>query len=179
MIGRSVARRYLAAAMQAADRVGAREALGTQLGTLEHLLGASPRVRRLLGHPSMSLDDKFEALAKVLGGPPVEPLRRLIAVLIDNDRLDVLEIGAEVYQELADEADGVLRAFVTTAAPMADEQSNRLAAALSGWLGADVVIDARVDRELVGGIAVRVGDRVLDASLHGRLERIRARMVAQ
>ncbi len=179
MIGRSVARRYLAAAMQAADRVGARDALGAQLGTLQHLLGSSPRLRRLLGHPSMSLDDKFEALGKVLGRPPVEPLRRLIAVLVDNDRLDVLEMGADVYRQLVDEADGVLRAFVTTVAPMGDEQSNRLATALSGWLGGDVVIEARVDRELLGGIAVRVGDRVLDASLQGRLERIRARMVAR
>ncbi len=177
MIGRSVARRYLGAALQAADRDGLREALGEQLEALQALLGASPKVRRLLGHPSLSLERKFEALAKLLGEAPVEPLRRLIALLIENDRLEALEAGAEVYQQLVDEAEGVLRAFVTTARPLVEDQSDRLAAALSSWLGESVVVDAQVDPGLLGGIAVRVGDRVLDASLRARLERIRERML--
>ena len=112
MIGRSVARRYLGAALQAADRDSLRDALGEQLEVLQTLLGASPKVRRLLGHPSLSLERKFDALAKLLGEAPVEPLKRLIALLIENDRLEVLETGADVYQQLADEAEGVMRAFV-------------------------------------------------------------------
>lgn len=177
MIGRSVARRYLAAAMRAAERGGVRDQLGRQLGALAAAMELSADPRRLLGHPSMDLERKLAAVGDMLGQPPVEPLRRLIALLIDNDRLEVLEAADEVYQQLMDEADGVLRAFVVTPAPLGDEQSRRLAQALSGWLEQDVVIDAEVDPELIGGIVVRVGDRVLDASLRGRLERIRERMV--
>jgi len=66
---------------------------------------------------------------------------------------------------------------VTTARPLVEDQSDRLAAALSSWLGESVVVDAQVDPGLLGGIAVRVGDRVLDASLRARLERIRERML--
>ncbi|HCA48309.1 MAG TPA: ATP synthase F1 subunit delta, partial [Armatimonadetes bacterium] len=162
---------------QAADRDSLRDALGEQLEVLQTLLGASPKVRRLLGHPSLSLERKFDALAKLLGEAPVEPLKRLIALLIENDRLEVLETGADVYQQLADEAEGVMRAFVMSARPLTDDQSERLATALSAWLGESVVVDAVVDPDLLGGIAVRVGDRVLDASLRARLERIRERMV--
>ena len=178
MIGRSVARRYLRAAMQAADRDGVRDELGRQLAMMQAALEVSPDVRRLLGHPAMDLERKLAAVADVLGEPPVAPLRRLIALLIDNDRLAVLQVADEVYQELVDEAEGVLRAFVATPVPLGAEQSRRLAQALSRWLGQDVLIDAELDPELIGGIVVRVGDRVLDASLRGRLERIRARMVA-
>ena len=78
-----------------------------------------------------------------------------------------------------DEAQGGVRAFVTTALPLREDQAERLRRALGGWLGAEVVLDARVDPEIVGGIAVRVGDRLLDASLRGRLARARAQMVAR
>jgi F-type H+-transporting ATPase subunit delta len=163
--------------MHAAERNGVRDELGRQLAMLQAALETAPDVRRLLGHPTMSLERKLQALADVLGEEPVEPLRDLIGVLIDNDRLGVLEVGEEVYQQLVDEAEGVLRAYVETPTPLDEAQSERLAAALSAWLDENVVIDAHVDPDLIGGIAVRVGDRVLDASLRARLERIRARIV--
>jgi F-type H+-transporting ATPase subunit delta len=177
VIGRSVAQRYLEAAMHAARRKGLTDVLGRQLSMVQAALETTPAVRRLLGHPTMGLERKLQALADLLGETPVEPLRKLIEVLIDNDRLAVLEIADEVYQQLQDEAAGVLRAFVTTAAPMAQSQSRRLAETLSKWLDEDVVIDAEIDPELIGGITVRVGDRVLDASLRGRLQRMLARMM--
>jgi F-type H+-transporting ATPase subunit delta len=176
VIGRSVARRYLSAAMEAAERIGVRDELGEQLAALQAMLRSAPEVRRLLGHPAMSIRRKLTALESMLGSPPVGPLARLIEVLIDNDRLDVLEVADEVYRQLVDEADGVLRAFVSTPVPLQEAQSRRLAAALSRWLDANVVIDPRIDPDLLGGIVVRVGDRVLDASLRGRLERIKFRM---
>ncbi len=163
--------------MHAAERANVRDELGRQLAMLEAALETTPDVRRLLGHPRMSVDRKLQALSDLLDEEPVEPLRTLITVLIDNDRLAVLEVADEVYQQLVDEAEGVLRAYVQTPAPLAEAQSGRLAAALSGWLNQDVVIDAQVEPDLIGGIVVRVGDRVLDASLRGRLERIQARIV--
>lgn len=178
MIGRSVTRRYLAAALEAADRAGVRAELGAQLGRLSRLSRASSDVDRLLAHPRLSLERKLEAVAALLGEEPVAPLRDLIALLIDNDRIAVLHGADTVFQELVDEAEGVTRAFVHTALPLRADQVGRLRAALSNWLGAEVVLDARVDPTTIGGIMVRVGDRVLDASLHGRLVRARAQMMA-
>lgn len=173
MIGRSVARRYLQAAMEAAEQAGVREELGAQLQRLRAAMEQTPDLRRLLRHPTVGIERKLDAIADVLEEQPAGPLSKLIALLIDNDRVDVLSVADEVYQQLVDEADGVLRAFVTTPMPMSDEHSQRLAAALSRWLDEDVVIDPSVDPEALGGIVVRVGDRVLDGSLRGRLERIR------
>ncbi|MGC9317367.1 MAG: ATP synthase F1 subunit delta [Armatimonadota bacterium] len=177
MIGRSVARRYLSAAMEAAERAGLRDELGQQLETVRALVDSTPDLRRLLAHPTMQMQRKVRALSELMGEEPVGPLRRLIELLIENDRIEVLEVADEVYQELVDEADGVLRAFVTIPMPLAEGQAERLAGALSGWLGRDVVVDERIDPETLGGIVVRVGDRILDASLRGRLERMHRRMV--
>lgn len=178
MIGRSVARRYLGAALEAAERTGVAAELGAQLGRLSALSRASTDLDRLLAHPTLPLERKLEAVAALLGEAPVQPLRDLIALLIDNRRIAVLHGADEVFQELVDEAQGVVRAFVTTALPLRDDQARRLQAALHSWLGAEVVLDVRVDPATIGGIVVRVGDRLLDASLHGRLARAHAQMVA-
>lgn len=179
MIGRSVVRRYLAAALEAADRAGVQAELGAQLARLSRLSRTASDLDRLLGHPTLSLERKLEAVAALLEEEPVAPLRDLIALLIDNDRIAVLHSADDVYQELVDEAQGVMRAFVTTALPLRDEQAQQLRSALGAWLGTAVVLDARVDPATIGGIVVRVGDRVLDASLHGRLARAQAQMVAE
>jgi F-type H+-transporting ATPase subunit delta len=173
MIGRSVARRYLSAALGAADRVDLRDQLQGQLQKLSQLLGASPDLKRLLKHPSIPIDSKLDTLEGLLEEPLLRPLADLVAVVIDNARTEVLEIAGVVYQELIDEQEGVLRAFVATPMPLEQKQAERLRQALSSWLSADVVIDASIAPETIGGITVRVGDRVLDASLRGRLEGIR------
>ncbi|MGD9494764.1 MAG: ATP synthase F1 subunit delta [Armatimonadota bacterium] len=176
MIGRSVARRYLSAALEAAEREGVREELGAQLALLSRLVRVSPDLVRLLAHPTMPLERKLAVLGELLGAEPVRPLCDLVAALVDNDRLAVLRVADEVYQELADEAAGVTRAYVTTALPLRADQAERLRQALAAWLGRPVVLDARVDAATIGGIIVRVGDRRLDGSLRGRLQRIRAQM---
>lgn len=176
MIGRSVARRYLSAALGAADRAGVREQLGGQLDRLAELLQATPDLKHVLKHPGLPLDRKLAAVESVLGEAPVEQLDDLIALLVENARIEVLDVAGVVYQELIDEAEGVLRAFVTSPMPLEPEQSRLLREALSRWLNADVVIDATIDPQIIGGIVVRVGDRILDASLRGRLERIQERL---
>lgn len=179
MIGRSVVRRYLAAALEAADHDGVRDRLGAQLARLTPLMTASPDLGRLLAHPTMALERKLAAVEGLLGEPPVAPLHDLIVVVIDNDRLEVLRTAADVFQQLVDEANGVIRAHVTTALPLGDDQAQRLANVLGQWLGAQVVVDRREDAGTIGGIVVRVGDRILDASLRGRLERVGAQMTAE
>lgn len=178
MIGRSIARRYLTAALEAAERAGLGDRLGEQLERLQPLVNAAPDLGRLLAHPTLPLERKLEAIERVLGEPPVPPLRELVALLIDNDRLEVLRAAAEVYQELVDEAAGVTRAWVTTALPLRDDQAERLRAALARWLGTNVVLETTVDPDVVGGLMVRVGDRTLDGTLQGRLRRIQEKMVS-
>jgi len=178
VIGHSVARRYLAAALEAADRAGLRDRLGDQLERLQPLMNAAPELGRLLGHPTLSLERKLDVVERVLGEAPVPPLRDLVALLIDNDRVEVLRSAAEVYQQLVDEAEGVTRAWVTTALPLRDDQAERLRAALARWLGTEVVLEPVVDPDVIGGIVVRVGDRTLDGTLRERLRRIQERITA-
>ncbi len=172
MIGRSVARRYVQAALERAASQGLQEQLEEELKVLQMASGAAPELVLLLKHPTISAERKLSAVGAVLGAEPCGPVAELVGLLIENSRVDVLSVAGDLAEELADEVAGRTRAAVVTPLALAPEQAQRLQAALAGWLGSPVRLDARVDPDLIGGIVVKLGDRVLDASLRGRLERI-------
>lgn len=172
MIGRSVARRYMQATFELASAGGELEATQRQLQRLQALVGAGPHLSRLLRHPRLPLPVKLQALAGLLGEAPTGPVQRLIALLIVNDRVEVLALAATVLQEIADQQAGVVRAQVHTPLPLPPEQAERLRAALAAWCRQPVELELHVDPALIGGIVVRLGDRVLDGSVRGRLERM-------
>lgn len=176
MIGRSVAIRYVRAAFDLACQQGVLDRTQRQLQALESVVRAGPELTRLLRHPSLAMERKLGGVDAVLDEPAVAPVRRLVALLVENGRIEVLTVAAELLQDLADQSSGVIRARVVTPVPLRDEQAERLRNALSAWRGAPVRLDLRQDPGLVGGIVVRIGDRVLDASIRGRLERVARRL---
>ena len=148
-----------------------------QLERLRQAADQGPELYRLLNRPTFAMEKKLAAVADLLGEPLVSPLDRLIALLV-NGRVEALGVADEVFRELVDRAAGVVRARVRTALPLPDDQADRLAAALSEWLGEKVVLERQVDPETIGGVLVEVGDRRLDASLRGRLGRLQQRLSA-
>ena len=87
--------------------------------------------------------------------------------------MKALPYVARTLRELADSRKGVLRAEVTTAAPLSDEYYAKLQAKLEKMTGKQVVIDRRIDAALIGGVVARIGDRIFDGSLHTRLQSLR------
>ena len=149
-----------------------------QLKLLQTAVGLAPDLPRLLKHPGVTLERKLEAVGVVLDEQLAEAVSDLVRLLVENDRVDALGVAGELCEEMSDQAAGAVRAFVTIAMPLPDSQAERLAAALSQWFAAPVRLTVNVAPGMIGGIAVRVGDRVLDASLRGRLLSIRESLVA-
>jgi F-type H+-transporting ATPase subunit delta len=73
---------------------------------------------------------------------------------------------------------GIATAIVTSAAELTRDETEALTQRLSTMTGSDVELDVRIDEGLIGGLTVRIGDRLLDASVRGRLERLRDQLVA-
>ena len=178
MISRAVVRRYVGAAFKRAGDHAAQETLERQFKLLQMAVVLAPDLPRLLKHPGVDLDRKLEAIGVVLEEPPSQPVMDLVRLLVENDRVDALRVAGDLCEEMSDQAAGAVRAFVTVAMPLAEGQADRLATALSQWFAAPVRLTVKVAPEVIGGIAVRVGDRVLDASLRGRLLSIHDGLVA-
>jgi F-type H+-transporting ATPase subunit delta len=177
----AAARRYAAAAL---DQARAEGAVEIWLQTIEAAarLVVQPDLRVALASPRLPTATKLSLLSHALeaaGVPaPRGSLRRLIALLIERGRSSELGSVAAAFRALADTRAGRVRAEVTSALPLSDQDRealrNGLARALGEAARGGVVLEERVDPQLLAGLTVRVGDRISDASARTRLERMRS-----
>lgn len=176
-IARVYAEALLAAAMKQAD-ADAVDALGDELnGFAAGVLDANPTVAEFLASPAIGKKAKAVALDSALPGHASDLLRGLFSVLLRNGRLDLLRGVAIVYGQLLDERAGRVPVRVTTAVELSNTQREALVETLAGILKQQPVLHVRVDPDLLGGLVVQVGDRVIDTSVRTRLQTLRTLML--
>ena len=101
-----------------------------------------------------------------------------LKVLVDNGREEILEEVLARYEELVKEYLGRVEVGVTTAVELSEEQLDRLRERLAGVLeGREILLEAKVDPDLIGGAVFRFGGRMMDGSIRGRLESLREGML--
>ncbi len=102
----------------------------------------------------------------------------LIALLLRRGRIEELPRVAAEFRRLDDERQGVTHATATSAAALTRDEVSALTERLEQTTGGRVALDIQVDPSLLGGLVVRVGDRLIDGSVRGRLERLRNQLVS-
>lgn len=153
------------------DRIGAVE---EDLRSLRTMRAESEDLRRLLESPAFRAEDRARALDAIAGQAGFQPLtRKFLGLLAENRRLAVLPNVIDTYIRLSAERRGVVAAEVTTAVALTDAQQQGLQAALRQALGRDPEITTRVDPAILGGLRVKVGSRLFDASIKSRLDQLK------
>jgi F-type H+-transporting ATPase subunit delta len=135
-------------------------------------------ISTLLENPEVHFDNKAKALSERLGDINPQALK-LVSQLVAKGRLRMIDDIAEEYQRLLDNyrgIEGVEVAEVTTAIPLDDEDKLRLAQRLTSLVGKPIVLKAKVDSNLIGGIIIRVGDKLIDGSIRSKLEALKRDM---
>jgi len=125
----------------------------------------------LLENPEVSFDNKAKVLSERLGD--INPLAlKLVSLLVTKGKLGMIGDIADEYQRLVDNyrgIEGAEVAEVTTALPLDDEDKLRLAQRLTSLVGKPVVLKPKVDSRLIGGVIIRVGDKLIDGSIRNKL----------
>jgi F-type H+-transporting ATPase subunit delta len=135
-------------------------------------LAKDATVMAILENPRVRFEDKAKLLAERLKG--VNPLAlNLVYLLVTRGRLGMLGDVAGEYRRLLDGYHGIERAEVTTAVALGDEDKIKLAEQLGVVVGKKVVLEAKVDKSLIGGIVARVGGKLLDGSVLSQLTAMR------
>src|SRR5690554_3307120 len=116
-------------------------------------------------HPTIAMTAKLETLTKALAGKVSDHVLQTIFVLLEQRRLDSLDALLAHYVKLSAEHRGQATAIVYTPLKLSDMESERIAQHFSKITGKQIVIDHRINPELLGGIQVRIGDRLYDGSL--------------
>jgi F-type H+-transporting ATPase subunit delta len=174
-MARAAARRYARAIFELAREQGQFEEWGSRLLRVREIL-SMPEVHRVLANPSIAKLRRQQAVTSLLESSTGREGVNLGKLLVGAGRLDDLDGIIEEYERLVDEAEGRVRATATTAVELSAPDYERLAEDLSNRLGREVRLTAEVDSGIIGGLVLRVGDHVIDASVATRLRQLRRKL---
>ena len=179
MTNKSAAIRYARALFEVAVKEKADlSALGQQLEAFSALFTAHPTLGKVLLNPAVPTPRKraaVEQLAKGASLPSV--LAKLLVLLAERDRLVLLPDLTIAYRDRLLDHQKVVRAEVATSAPLAAGRVKAIEKSLAQVTGRSVALVTRVDPDMIGGLVVRVGGTVYDASITRQLARMRTRLV--
>jgi len=169
------AKRYARAIFELAAEQDQLEAWAERLVAVRDAL-AAPEARSIFANPAIAMPRRQEAAAELLEATAGREAVNLGKLLVGARRIDDVDGIIEEYQALADARAGRVRAVATTAVPMARADADTLRASLSRQLDRQVRLDTRVEPAILGGLVLRIGDRVIDASVATRLQQLRRRL---
>lgn len=176
-ISLAAARRYARALFDVALQGQEEGALRAELARVARAVAEHRELQGLLTSPAFKLERKRRLLEAVF--PKASPLlRRLLALLAERDRLELLPAIARGYTRLLLEHQGTTPAEVVTAQALDADQRARLEAALRAAVGRSVELETHVEEELLGGVLVKIAGRHYDGSVRGRLTALRERLSA-
>jgi F-type H+-transporting ATPase subunit delta len=172
----SAPRRYADAAFEIAQRDGAFETWRRDLDAAAEM-ATEGELERVLANPAIPLDQRISVAEQVfrsLSGP----VRNLVLLLVRRNRIEQLPQVAAEFRRLDDRRNGLTHAVATSAAPLEADEVKAITARLEELTGGRVDLETAVDPSLLGGLVVRVGDRLIDGSVRGRLERLRHQLAS-
>jgi F-type H+-transporting ATPase subunit delta len=173
----SLAGRYASALFGLARDERQIDAVGRSLDALASALADSPEFAALVASPLVSRDDAAKAFAGLGPQLGLDPITAsFLGVLARNGRKRELGKIIRAFKRIAADHRGEISAEVTSAHPLNDDQVEALKAQLGKRAGRDVTIDAQVDPEILGGIVIKLGSEMIDASIRTKLNRLTSAM---
>ena len=173
MLNIQLARKYGMAIFEIAQDEKKLEKYGKELDEVSQAVFSQAELKDFLTNPQIQPQDKKEVLLKLLKSQ-VSPLMMNFLLLL----VDKLEAINDCYQELSNKAQGIIIADVTTAYDLKAELKARLSSKLESVTGKKVALRTHNDKSIIGGIVVKIGDTRIDGSVAGRLQALKAELMA-
>jgi F-type H+-transporting ATPase subunit delta len=177
MSTRASAARYARALLDVVVNEGNPEQVDQELTAFDDLVARTPDLQKALTNPGVPVGAKRGILDTLLSRLTVSPpVRKLLLLLAERDRLSIVGDLARAYRERLMEHRQIVRAEVISAAPLPPERVAQVERRLAAATGRRVDVTTRVDPALIGGAVARVGSVVYDGSVATQLARIRERL---
>ena len=168
-----LAQRYATALFDLAKDSKKLDRVGDDLSGIVGLMAESSDLERLVESPVISREDQRKAILAVAKKAGLDDLSvRFLGILAEHRRLFALPGIAKAFGEMLAAHKGEVAAEVVSAVPLGDAELETLKSSIAGFVGQAVTVETRVDPALLGGVVVRVGSRMLDASLRTKLQQL-------
>ncbi|MFL6733897.1 MAG: F0F1 ATP synthase subunit delta [Sphingomicrobium sp.] len=173
----SLAGRYASALFGLARDERQIDAVSRSLDSLDAALAQSPDLASLIASPMVTRKDAGQALSALGDNLALDPITvNFLGVIAHNGRKGALKDIIRYFRRMAADHRGETTAEVVTAHPLKDDQVAALKAQLRGRAGREVAIEARVNPAILGGIKIKLGSQMIDASIQTKLNRLATAM---
>ncbi|GKX30603.1 ATP synthase subunit delta [Vallitalea longa] len=173
-----VAKRYGTALFELAVETNKIDVVEDQLKSLKEILLTEKEFIRILNHPKVVVENKIAMVENIFDGKIIKDILGLLVIAIRKGRADDL---LDIIQYCLDEIDklnGNAKAYVTSASELTDEQLESIKSKLEETTKKKILLHSNVDESLIGGLVIRIGDRIIDNSIKGKIEAISKELYA-
>jgi F-type H+-transporting ATPase subunit delta len=166
---------YAQALMSVARSKDMTEQVGEDVRSLISLLQSSEQLRDFLANPFVKAEDKKNVIGQVVSDNPY--LRNFMMLLVDRRRILLLEAICQEYLALLRQLNQTVLAEVISAVQLTEAQQQAVREKVKSMTNAhEVELDSKIEQDLIGGVIIKVGSQVIDASLRGQLRRLSLRL---
>ncbi len=173
----TVARRYSEALADVAIERNLVEQIDSEVRSFVEMMGQNHELREVFASPVLSNDDKSRVLEALISrSNPGKMTANLLRTLLKHYRLHHLDAVYERFRQEINERRGILRADITTAGPVSEDQQTVLSRNIQEMTGKKVQLQFKSDPSLIGGVVTRIGSVVYDGSIRTQLETVKQRL---
>lgn len=178
MLNKSVARRYAEAFFSIAREANKMDEFSTELGKIVQSIKETEGLGEYFAHPLVPAKQKKELATKIFAQAVSPMTLNFLLLVIDKKRETYLELIHQEYEDMADDSRNIKKAELISAMPVSDQDVQILADNLSRSTGKTIKLDLSVDPTMIGGLKIRVGDKIIDASVAKKLEMLKKNLTA-
>jgi len=172
MTGTRAAVRYAKAILEVSNAKENAEVVSADMKNIAEAISQSNELKLFLENPVVKGETKLAALNEIFASANADT-KNLFSVLLQNKRLDILEAITAQYAILYDELKGVQVAYVTTATPLTSELEAQVLAKVKQLSTKEITIVNEVNKDIIGGFIIRLGDMQYNASIANKLSQLR------
>lgn len=166
----AVGKRYARALFEVAKERGQIDSIEAELNDIVNAVNENGELNKILMHPHISIDAKKELVKELFYAHIAQETQNLLEIVLENGRESDLNAIASAYVQLANEDRGIADAVVTTAKSLTEEEQAQLAEQFGKLINKKLRIQTVVDPSILGGVVVKIGDRLYDGSIKSKLE---------
>ena len=177
MLVNQVAVKYAQAIYELAAEHDTLDKVEQELGLVENTIASHDDLATLIYHPRVSAVAKKETLTKLFGVDVADFVHKFLLLLVDKRRETALPAIIREYKNLANETRNIAEAEVTTAVELSETERQALSVKLSKVTGKNIVLKTRLDERILGGVIVKIGDKLIDGSVVRQLQMLKTALL--
>ncbi len=173
----TASRQYAKALFDSCQEQHIVERVEADLKTMNDELKTRTEIRSILTHPEIPIEEKRNVLKELMPEGLYSESVAFLYLLLEHRLLDLLPEINQIFARMRLEAFGILKAVVETTNSLTSASREQLITALTFATGREIILEEKLNSNLIGGVRVHVGDRILDASIVGRLNRLKEKIL--